>query len=382
MHRIVYDYQTFSLQQYGGISRYFCEIAARIMRAAEFDVKVVAPVHYNDYLAASDVGKIALHIPQYPRTERLYGAINRFVAPPITNLISPAIVHQTYYSASCAPRSAKKILTVHDMIHELFPEHFLPNDPTAQKKLASVAAADHVLCVSESTKADLIRLLDVDPQKVTVTHLGCSGIFSDPGIQIEIQPVDRPYILHVGHRGGYKNFAKAVEAYASSQRLLKEFDLVTFGGFPFSQEECALIDSLGVRPGSVRRIAGNDMELARAYAGARVLIYPSLYEGFGIPALEAMNCRCPVVGANTSSIPEVVGPAAELFDPTNTDSIRAALEKVCFDDEQHARLIQAGLERVKYFSWDKCANETLQVYRAVLRCSTEQVVNYGPRKFY
>lgn len=366
MHRVVYDYQTFSMQQYGGISRYFCEIAARVRRAAEFDVKVVAPVHYNDHLSTSDVGKIALHIPPYLRAGRLYRAINRLVAPPVTHWIAPAIVHQTYYSASCAPRSAKKIVTVFDMIHELFSENFPPDDPTARRKRASLAAADHVLCISESTKADLIRLLAVDPRKVTVTHLGCSGIFADADRQIDVQSVDRPYILYVGHRGGYKNFAKAAEAYASSKKLAQEFDLVAFGGFPFSQEEFALLNSLGVRSGSVRRIAGNDLELARAYAGARVLIYPSLYEGFGIPPLEAMSCRCPVVAANTSSIPEVVGSAAELFDPTSTDSIRAALEKVCFEDEHRARLIEAGLERVKGFSWDKCANETRQAYSAVL----------------
>lgn len=365
MHRVVYDYQTFSLQQYGGISRYFCELAARIAAAPGFDVKVVAPVHYNDYLASSGVSKLAMHIPPYPKTGRLYRAVNHLVAPLLVRALAPAVLHQTYYSASAAPGSAKKIVTVFDMIHELFPERFPPNDPTVRRKRASVAAADHVLCISESTKADLINLLNVDPGKITVTYLGCSGIFADD-MQIEVAPPERPYILYVGHRAGYKNFAKTLEAYASSPNLNREFDLVAFGGFPFSQEERAQFDALDLRAGAVRRIAGDDLELARAYAGARVLIYPSLYEGFGIPPLEAMSCRCPVAAANTSSIPEVVGEAAEVFDPASVEAIRAALERVCFDDERRARLIEAGSERIKHFSWDKCAAETLRTYSAVL----------------
>ena len=111
---------------------------------------------------------------------------------------------------------------------------------------------------------------------------------------------------------------------------------------------------------------GNDSVLAGLYSSARVLVYPSLYEGFGIPPLEAMSFGCPVICANTSSLPEVVGDAARLFDPTSESDLRAALEAVVFSSEYTVRLKANGLERVKMFSWEKCADETLKVYKKVL----------------
>jgi glycosyltransferase involved in cell wall biosynthesis len=368
MHRIIYDDQTFALQQYGGISRYFCEVALRVAHQGTFDVHVVAPFHYNDYLAQSGVPTVGVHLaPRIPRTGRLYRAANAVLAPLVTRLAKPALVHQTYYKPSRAPDSSCKILTVFDMIHELFPEGFPASDSTAADKRASVAQADHIICISQNTRSDLIRLLDVDPAKVSVTYLGCSGLFeatADPSPQPG-EP-ERPYILYVGHRAGYKNFANALRAYASSARLVQEFDFLAFGGFAFSVQERELFRSLGLRDGSVRRLTGDDAQLARAYRRARVLVYPSLYEGFGIPPLEAMSCGCPVAGSSTSSIPEVIGPAGELFDPHSVDSIAAALERVCLDEQRRARLITEGTARLERFSWDRCATETMGVYCSAL----------------
>jgi glycosyltransferase involved in cell wall biosynthesis len=127
-----------------------------------------------------------------------------------------------------------------------------------------------------------------------------------------------------------------------------------------------MIASLSLRPGSVVRLGGTDAELARAYRHARAFVYPSRYEGFGIPPLEAMSSGCVVACSNASSMPEVVGDAALLFDPNDVDAARKALEDACFSEDVRARLLTHGAMRVREFTWDRCANETVAAYRRVL----------------
>lgn len=172
--------------------------------------------------------------------------------------------------------------------------------------------------------------------------------------------------MHVSQRYGYKNFERALRAYAGSARLSADFDFVTFGGGALSTEERSLFASLGVRPGSVQQTSGPDNSLARAYRSAHALIYPSEYEGFGIPPLEAMTCGCLVVCAAGSSIPVVVGDAGEYFEPSSIESIRNAMETVCYDDDRCSQLVQRGHEQRMRFSWDRYSQETLVAYTSVL----------------
>jgi glycosyltransferase involved in cell wall biosynthesis len=363
---VVYDHQTFTLQRFGGISRYFCELASRVNKAPGFGAKVVAPIHFNDYLLHSDVPKFGVNLrPLHPRLGPIYRAGCRILAPMVTHAARPSIVHHTYYSESYAPSSVPTVVTVFDMIHEILPHEFPPRDPTSHAKRLSVERADLVLCISSSTASDLMRLFKVPERKIRITYLGLSDTFAHASPE-HAAPHPRPYVLFVGHRGGYKNFAGAIKAYASSSRLRQSFDFVVFGGFAIGREEQALIDSLGLRPDTVRRLTGSDAELASAYRHARAFVYPSRYEGFGIPPLEAMASACPVVCSNVSSIPEVVGTAAEMFDPNDSEDIAAALERVCFDGARREALIAAGFERLSHFSWDRCADKTVQAYRSLL----------------
>ena len=363
---VVYDYQTFAMQKHGGISRYFCELAARVHRTPGCSAKIIAPLHCNDYLSRSEVPTFGLNLHVFhPRLEKYYLAGCRALAPLPMRATRPAIVHRTYYHDAYAPPSVPTVLTVLDMIHEVLPQEFSPLDPTSRNKRRAVERADLVLCISHNTANDLMRMFRVPPEKIRVTHLGLSDGFSRTEAEMA-SPHPRPYLLFVGHRGGYKNFEGALRAYASSARLQDGFDFVVFGGFAIRPEEQALIDSLKLRSGAVRRLAGSDAELANAYRHAHAFVYPSRYEGFGIPPLEAMASGCPVVCANVSSIPEVVGSAAELFDPAQPEDIAAALERVCFDDIRRQTLIAAGRERLTHFSWDHCAEETVAAYRALL----------------
>lgn len=369
MHNIIYDHQTFIAQEFGGISRYFCELAARVHRTEGFKARVVAPLHYNAYLPECPVPQSAMRMPLRFRGEsRVYRLINEALSPILTATASPSLVHQTYYSPLPSRKSRTPIvLTVFDMIHELFPDNFPLTDPIVQCKSACVAAADHILCISQSTANDLMRLFGVPAEKISVTYLAYSDIFAQTAVATEVPPHVRPYVLYVGQRGGYKNFETALRAYASSARLRQEFDLVTFGGpASFSATEQATITNLSLRPGSVVRLGGADKDLARAYRHARAFIYPSRYEGFGIPPLEAMASGCVTVCSDSSSIPEVVGDAGLLFNPDDIDAARQSLEDACFDEVLRAQLLARGRARVREFSWDRCAHETVNAYRQMI----------------
>ena len=266
--------------------------------------------------------------------------------------------------ADCCPRSAKRVITVYDMIHEKFAESFPQRDKTRQIKAHAVKRADHVICISENTRRDLIEFLGVPDEKTSVVYLGYSLATKGPPAKRIVG--EKPYILYVGHRGGYKNFERLLQAYAVSPKLRNYFDLICFGGGGLTTKEKSLLQRLGFSMESVRQVSGDDASLAGYYRSASAFIYPSLYEGFGIPSLEAMSFDCPVVCSGVSSIPEIIGNAAEMFDPYEPDSIRMAIERVVSDDTLRQILIARGQERIKLFSWKRCAQETLDVYRRVL----------------
>jgi glycosyltransferase involved in cell wall biosynthesis len=148
--------------------------------------------------------------------------------------------------------------------------------------------------------------------------------------------------------------------------MRREFLLVVFGGNPFGTGELSRIRHLGLSESNVKHISGSNKVLASLYKRASAFVYPSFYEGFGIPPLEAMSFDCPVACSNTSSLPEVVGDAALLFDPEDTDAIRTSIENVLTSPEIRATLISRGRERIKRFSWDRCASETVKIYRELV----------------
>lgn len=366
--RIVYDHQIFSQQPYGGISRYFYEIADRLSRDPRCTINVLAPTHANEYLRDARPGLVLGKKIPGKRTYRARYAANEALSRLWLRSHAVDVVHETYYSRRRAARSdAKVVLTVLDMIHERLPQYFPPTDHSAEVKRSAIARADHIICISEHTRKDLLDLVNVDPAKVSVVHLGHS-------LRVPHRTRARcdtagnnsaPYLLFVGQRGGYKNFAGMLKAIASSA-LLRDMRILAFGGGPFTSAELAHIGSLGLSPEMVQQRSGGDAELSAVYSGALALVYPSLYEGFGIPPLEAMAHNCPVVCSSTSSLPEVVGDAAELFDPYDPDSMVHAIEYVVASPARAAELRVRGRQRVDLFSWDQCAASTLAVYRGVL----------------
>ena len=242
-------------------------------------------------------------------------------------------MHNTYYFPVKPPSGARGILTVYDMIHEKYPKYFAASPFISRIKAASVAAADHVICISESTRRDLLATYDIPEERVSVTHLGFDPLGSlltsesSGDFKIRVLGSNAPYLLYVGSRVNYKNFTGLLDAYAASASLRSNFFLLCFGGGDFTGAERAAISKAGVE-GRVRFLGGSDAVLATCYAHASLFVCPSFYEGFGIPVLEAMSLDCPVACSNVSSLPEVVGDAAILFDPSDRDAIRSALESV------------------------------------------------------
>lgn len=367
---IAYDSQIFCAQTYGGVSRYFCEIATRISRLPDAQVTVVAPMAVCAYLqnVPSEIisGFKAPQINRFRLTQRVFGVL---AGDLMLRAKAPSLIHETYFSPyRLGSKRARRVITIHDMIHEKFASSFPYADKTAAYKASAAERADHVICVSESTRRDAIEILRLSPEKITVVHHGFALMSISIGDVVDgsSAAITRPFLLYVGHRGGYKNFMRLLETYASSKTLANSFTLVCFGGGPLQASEVRAMHHLGLKEGQVLQLSGSDELLASLYRKARAFVYPSMYEGFGIPPLEAMAHDCPVICSETSSIPEVVGNAGEYFDPANVESIRGAIERVLSSDCHRNTLIQNGRERIKLFSWDRCAAETYNIYRKLL----------------
>jgi glycosyltransferase involved in cell wall biosynthesis len=366
MH-ILFDHQIFCLQQYGGISRYFHELARNLADMPEQKVEIFAPLHRNEYLSVRNgVSHHGVKLSKLSNVTRAaaWGVDTVLAYPLLRSRHGVDIFHETYYSAvDCCPRSAKRIVTVFDMIHEKFVQASPMHERTRQAKAHAVKRADHVICISENTRRDLVELLDVPEKKISVVYLGYSLTGRDQG---KISTGNQPYILYVGERGGYKNFENLLRVYAKSAVLRDGYALACFGGGPFSLRERRLMETQGLSTDRVIHYSGGDDVLSALYRAAAAFVYPSLYEGFGIPPLEAMSLGCPVVCSNSSSLPEAVGDAAELFDPADETEIGVAIERVVSFPQRSRLLVERGYQRIKRFSWERCAQETMQVYERQL----------------
>jgi len=201
---------------------------------------------------------------------------------------------------------------------------------------------------------------DIPDNKVSVCHHGVE-VLATSGTDGAISPQE-PYILFVGGRKGHKNFQSLLAAVALSRQLKADFRIVAFGGRSFSGAEREQILKLGFSQDQVVQISGDDALLRAHYKNASAFVYPSHYEGFGLPPLEAMAQDCPVVSSNTSSLPEVIGDAAEVFNPASVDDISRAIQSVVYSSEYQEQLIIKGRKRVKLFTWEKCAQQTMSIY--------------------
>jgi glycosyltransferase involved in cell wall biosynthesis len=246
------------------------------------------------------------------------------------------------------------------MIHERFPEQFPHASDLRERKRRSIARADRIICISEATKQDLLHFFPEAADKTSVVYLASS--LTDISARPDASRLPGEYLLYVGARSGYKNFALFCDAMAMLPPTFDRLHVVCFGGGKLTSVERARssVKALGHR---ILQVSGGDDALKALYKGAAALVYPSIYEGFGIPVCEAMSLGCPVICTPTSSLPEVAGTAAEYFDSGDAESLASAIDRVLTDGGRKEELRNAGLRQARRFSWDACASETAAVYR-------------------
>lgn len=358
---IFYDHQIFTWQQYGGISRYYFELITRLCKVHDVDVSLFLGWYINEY----GLEKYRSFYKQYwgkkIETKGLM-LLSKFINAWLLNArikrAIPDIYHQTYYDDAMVSAKTIRVLTVYDMIHERFPSDSPFYDLTLYKKRKSLNNADAVICISEATKNDLLNYYPLLRSRVKVIHLG-HGIH---GQKNNRSYISGKYIYYVGQRGRHKNYARLFNAYAKSKSINANYKLVCFGGGPFTAKEQREIVNHSLQ-GKVIQFDGGDDLLSALYCHASVLVVPSLYEGFGLPPLEAMSHGCPVLVSNTSSLPEVVGQAGLYFDPQDEEDLLEKLETILSDMDLRDKLVRSGYDQAKKYSWDVCASETLKFYR-------------------
>jgi glycosyltransferase involved in cell wall biosynthesis len=356
--RVVFDHQIFSKQQFGGISRYFTELARHLSQDTPWAVDVLALAHVNDHLLTLDPRLVhGLRVPHYRRLAPLWQGIDERLTDGWLSRHPAAVVHRTYYGPRRGPRRGPSVITVYDMIHELFPSFFPEEQELIAHKRAAILDADRVICISESTRRDLLSLVPVEPSRVVVVPLGVT-----PEVPSAGRREDEPYLLYIGQRTAHKNFDGLLHALRATPQILSTHRVLLFGGAPWSSDDAAKVQALGLAADRIVHMGSRETELAGLYRDATALVYPSTYEGFGLPVLEAMAQGCPVICGTNSSLPEVAGAAAEYCDTTSPEALGAAMLRV-MDDPQHAALLRGrGAERARMFPWSRCASETAVVY--------------------
>ncbi len=270
------------------------------------------------------------------------------------------------------PRNS--VITLHDLAYEYYPQAFAPFMRFYLKLTTrwGVHMAKKIITVSESTKNDAIKTYGITPIKVIPAQLGLDGTFK-PVPYAEVQPIldtekltYKKYILHVGTLQPRKNIEKLVDAYLKLRRDFHiEEKLVIAGGKGWMWEPILAKIEAAKNDGVVYLEFVSESFLHSLYSGAVCLAFPSLYEGFGLPSLEAMASGTPVVVSNISSLPEVAGEAGTYVEPSSVDSIAQGIMKVLESKQYQEEKSKLGLERAKGFTWDSCARKILEVFEGL-----------------
>ncbi|MBV5329891.1 MAG: glycosyltransferase family 4 protein [Chlorobium sp.] len=367
---IYVDCIVFKLQRVGGISVYFSEIIQRLL-SSEFNVTYIEQEHVSLNLIRKELpiptNKILIEKTVIPKLLR-YLPIN-------IKLKQRSIVHSSYYRIS-SDVNAVNIVTVHDFNYEYYRKGFAKYIHSLQKRNA-INKADGIICISENTKRDLLKFnAGIDSDKITVIYHGASKAFypiNKSTINIADNFIDRiindKYILFVGGRLYYKNFNLSIDVVARLENCM----LVIVGGGPATKDELSNLDEkLKNRYILIDSVSTENLNTLYNYAFC--MLYPSRYEGFGIPILEAMQAGCPVVSTKESSIPEVAGNAGLLVDDICSEAFLdkiLRLENVSY----RASIISAGLQQAKKFTWDKTYHETIRFYCDVFNKKFGEVIS-------
>ncbi|MEI8389690.1 MAG: glycosyltransferase family 1 protein [bacterium] len=372
--KILYDPQIFNLQIFGGISLYYKKLLEEFYK--ETDINFKLPLIYSDNKYLKNLQFInafslnGRNIPFKKQSIKLLNAINRNKT--IKELIDQDfdIYHPTYFDDYFLNYIKNKpyILTVHDMTNEVLPEYFVFDkkaDETIKIKNRLIEKANRIIAISENTKNDIIKFCEIDEDKIDVIYHGLP--FESLEKQMKKYDLPERYILFVGQRSKYKNFINYLLSISNILNEDESLYLVSAGGNPFTEEEKDLIDSLKLTNKIIYKPIDKEESLITFYKNALCFVFPSLYEGFGFPILEAFQCDCPLLSSNTSSFPEIAQNAAIYIDPYSNESMEEGTKKLIYNETLRQELIIRGREQLKRFSWKETAELTKQSYIKVLQ---------------
>jgi len=353
--------------QMGGISQYVIYLTQAL---AEIDTEN----RYTIFHSRKDGRSYLPSVPNFQRRNLWTPAHHRLERQCLTAELLPHRL-DLFHSPDFIPPFAgmkRSIITVHDLNFIFYPQ-FLTTESLHYYRDQidwAVTKADHISADSHATRQDVIERLNVPPEKITTVHLAANPLYERSFAQLEIDEtlkqhnLPRGFVLAVGTLEPRKNLPMLIRAY---RQMLAEtavdVPLILVGGKGWIYDEIfATIDELGLRD-KVRHLSGVfDEQLAHLYHAAGVLVTPSKYEGFGLPALEAMHCDCPVIVSNIGSLPEVAGEAGILLDPDDETAWSEVMTKVLLDSELRDEMMRNGRLQAAKFTWRKAAEKTLEIY--------------------
>lgn len=363
---VVIDGYIYHVQKMRGISRIFNEVLPLIRELDEsISLKVILHAKKSDL--SEQIGQIIIpKLDKYllPRGlwNDLYPFLNNLLVNQKVKNPRDTIFHSTYYR-SLAGWGGKQVFSVYDLIYEKYPEEFNDARDVIHLKSQAFKRADHLICISNATKQDLIHHYNIPEEKISISHLGYGGQFRPvEASRIDLR-MDTPFILYVGGRAKYKGFSDLITAY-SQWTLRHDLKLVVVGN-DWTEQEVERLSKLGIQ--HQFRLLGriDDQQLCDLYNQARAFVYPSHHEGFGLPLLEAMACACPVIASSIPSTCEVAGNIPFYFEVAKPESLIAALDVCIEKNRRDAEQVKMGLLWVKQYSWQKTAQAMIDVYHAV-----------------
>ena len=356
-----------------GIGRYTYSLISGLAPLAADDTLAIL---YNPALPNSRYDLAAL--ARYPNVELVrvdvptFSLAEQLRLPFLISRFSFDIFHSPYYVKPYR-LPVPSILTLYDTIPTRYPAYYPRHTRLLIRLLKRLAlrSAAHCIAISETTKADFVRHYSVAPERITAIPLAADARFR-PAESAAIAAVRQryhlppDYVLYLGINKPHKNLVRLIDGFSRITHHGSHITLIIAGAWdPRYPEPRRRVETLGLE--SAVRFLGPvpEEELPALYSGAMAFVFPSLYEGFGLPVLEAMSCGVPVACSNTSSLPEIVGQAALTFDPTDVEAMAEALSRLLSDAELRAELRRRGLERAQRFSWAETARRTLDVYHSV-----------------
>jgi glycosyltransferase involved in cell wall biosynthesis len=366
MPPIVLDART-ATDHFPGIGRYVVNLAHALVRVVpNLDLSLL-----HDPSAAAT----RLTLPDLPRVACAaspFSLRQQWGVPGLLRRMQASLYHSPYYLMPYWT-GVPTVLTCYDLIPLVYPQYYSPLQRLIFWLAHSLAlrVSSRVLVISRATRADLVHRFHIDSRRVVVTQLAPDPAFRPQPAEVVIAlrarlGLPERYVLYLGSNKPHKNLARLIKAWQISnfQFPISNFQLVIAGHWDSRYPEARqYVENAGLKDRVVFAGPMAEGDLPALYGGATLFVFPSLYEGFGLPVLEAMACGVPVVCSNTSSLPEVAGDAGLMFDPLEVESIADAIGRVLVDPEERANLRQRGLERAAQFTWDRVAAETWQVYR-------------------